>query len=743
MVKKTTFFQHVNYQEAMEYYQEQNTSKNTWYTKIIIFLATILACTFFLSIHFDINTDKALEFRTIPGYMWTNQKVVAEYTFPVFKNYNDYLSEVNKARDNALPVFFFDEGAELTCSNHLEAIYRTMQKYCVDSLEAPNGIVVESIYNQLIKIPKSSCEAAISKIYTNVKSFMNNSYKNGYIDESVNALEQNEISVQKEPTTEIILKKAFLTDISIISGKARKFLEKRLTENQLAIAIEIVKNLNHPNLIYSKELTEKNKELTVQSVSRYEGIVRAGETIISKGEMVTESTLKKLTSYGKSRIMKSDINYNFWTFVGSFGHSAIIYSLLILYLFFIRRKIFSDNFQISILSSILILSAFFAWLSITLSTKLPIEFLIFIPSLSMLAAIVFDSRTAFYTTVTMALMVSGIRGNDYTTGLILLFTGSIAAYTVRDIQNRAQMFQSILFIFLAFIIGIGAIGLERAVELTSTFTQIILASINSLVSPLLTFGLLLVLERFSNITTDLRLQEYDKQSHPLLVKLSEIAPGTYQHTLSMASLAERCARAINANPLLAKVGAMYHDIGKLIQPKYFVENQESGKNSHDSLSPKESAEAIRQHVIEGIKLAHEYNLPKRIINFIPTHHGTTLIKHFYAMEIEAVKDRNLVNEDDFRYPGPKPYSKETAIVMICDFSEALSRLDIRDTEKLDKIISDNIQERLLDGQFNECNITLKELEIIKDTCVKSLIGSSHQRVKYKRIPKDDEDDNIT
>ncbi|MFC2131804.1 HD family phosphohydrolase [Bacteroidota bacterium] len=741
MAKKATLFKHLNYQQAMEYYQEQETSKNTWYIKILIFSITTIVCTFFFAFHFDITTDQSLEYRTIPGYMWTNQKVDADYTFAVYKNYNDYISDVNKAKDKALSVFFIDQGAEDACFNHLEALNTSMKMYCNDSLDSPNGILTEPIYNELINIPRSTCYSVTSKIYTNLKAFIAKVYKNGLIDESVSSINQNEISVQAEPNLEKIFKKAYLTDISTIGAEAKKFLSKRLSDKELAVAIEIVNTLNHPNFIYSKDLSGKNRELASQTVARYEGIVRKGETIISKGEMVTESTLKKLTSYGKSKLIKSDVIYTFWSFVGGFGHSLIIYSILILYLFFIRRKIFSDNFQVAILSSLLILAAFFAWLTITISTKLPIEYLIIIPSLSMLAAIVFDSRTAFYVTVANAMMVSGIRGNDYITGLVLLFVGTIAAYTVRDIQNRTQMFQSILFIFLGFVVGIGAISLERAAEMTPTLNQLFIALINSLISPMITFGLLLLLERYSSITTDLRLQEYDKPSHPLLIKLSEIAPGTYQHTLSMAALAERCAGAINANPHLTKVGALYHDIGKLAKPEYFIENQLEIENKHNLLTPRKSAEAIRQHVIEGIKIGHEYELPKRIIDFIPTHHGTTLIKHFYATALEQAEDKNTVNQEDFRYPGPKPFSKETAIVMICDFSEALSRLEVKNKEELDKIIGANIRERLFDGQFDKCDITLKELELIKETCVKSLLGSAHQRIKYKEIPKEETDTN--
>jgi hypothetical protein len=201
----------------------------------------------------------------------------------------------------------------------------------------------------------------------------------------------------------------------------------------------------------------------------------------------------------------------------------------------------------------------------------------------------------------------------------------------------------------------------------------------------------------------------------------------------MGLMAEKCAEAINANSLLAKVGAYFHDIGKLQRPEYFVENQMDYDNKHDMLAPRKSAESIKIHVADGIKLAKEYNLPNRIIDFIPMHHGTSVIKHFYAKAIDEAHGATI-DEKDFRYPGPRPNSKETAIVMICDSAEAISRLSGKTREEIELIISSTIQSKFLDGQFDECNITLKELHTIKETCVKYIYGTQHHRVEYKDIP---------
>jgi hypothetical protein len=476
--------------------------------------------------------------------------------------------------------------------------------------------------------------------------------------------------------------------------------------------------------------------LAEQSVTRTDGITRKGETIIANGQRVTEDAMKKLRSYERSKLIRSESIYSFRYFLGSIFHVAIIYAIMLLYLFILRKRIFTDNFQLGIISSILVFVAFLSWLSITITTWVPLEFFILIPSLTMLVAIVFDSRTAFYTTVTQTLIMLGIRGNDYDTGLAMLFAGILAAYTVRDIQSRTQMFKSIFYIFIGFVLPISAIGIERLSDLMPIVNKLVVATLNAAIAPLFTFGLLFFLERISNLTTDLRLQEYNNLDHPLLVKLNEYAPGTYQHTLSVAMLAERCARAIDANPLLAKVGTYFHDIGKVAIPEYFIENQIDKKNLHEGMTPKKSADAIKFHVLEGIRLAQEYKIPQRVIDFIPMHHGTSLILHFYALALEEAKSEP-VNKDDFRYPGPKPDTKETALVMICDSSEAISRVVGTEKDELEKAINRSIQDKLLDGQFDDCDLTFTELKIIKETILKNLVGVSHPRVKYKEIPNEE------
>jgi putative nucleotidyltransferase with HDIG domain len=262
------------------------------------------------------------------------------------------------------------------------------------------------------------------------------------------------------------------------------------------------------------------------------------------------------------------------------------------------------------------------------------------------------------------------------------------------------------------------------------------AAINATLSPVLTFACILLIENVFGVATDLKLLEYDNLNHPLLRALADKAPGTYQHTLTIARLAESAAAAVGANALLAKVGALYHDVGKIAKAEYFVENQMGMLNKHDKIKPEMSARIIRNHVLDGIELAREYHLPQRIIDFIPMHHGTTHIKYFFDKAQEANPD---VRPDEFRYPGPLPHSRETAIVMLADGVEATTRSLPNPTPKaIEETIDRAIKKRFTEGQLDQCELTLADLDKIKHAFIKNLIGMSHPRIQYKPdVPEGD------
>jgi putative nucleotidyltransferase with HDIG domain len=355
----------------------------------------------------------------------------------------------------------------------------------------------------------------------------------------------------------------------------------------------------------------------------------------------------------------------------------------------------------------------------------------------MLLTIIFDSRVGFYGTVILSFLAAGIRGNDYSVAFASLCAGALAVYTVRDVKNRTQIFRSLGFIFLGYAVPIAALGAERFEPTAVLIEQTAYALANAVISPVLTYGLLIFLEKSFRVTTDLTLMELAQFNHPLLRALAEQAPGTYHHSMTMASLAEAGALAVGANAVLARVGAYFHDIGKIVKPSYFVENQKGPRNRHEKLAPRMSSLIIGAHVKEGITLAREHHLPEEVIDFIPMHHGTTRMEYFYSKAVELAKKDpdetkiDEIKEADYRYPGPKPQTKETGIMMLADAIEATARtIDDPIPQRLEQAIDELVRKRFEEGELDECPLTLKDLTRIKAAFLAVLVGIYHTRVKY-------------
>lgn len=706
--------------------------------KAVVIILTVLISTIFYVFHLKENDYYNTDTRIESGQIWDNPDLIAGFTFPVYKSQQRHQKEINAAKESALLVFEYQDDAKSATFNKIMNQIAELQKIASDeekliSTEIPNDIIT------LLKSMSASDKTNLSRnIESELSSLVNKIYERGFVSISLNNINQDLLKIHVSENKFYVLKKNGLFDINLISDYSRKYILPKYKKNISEIVEYLINSINLPNIVFSDVLTNQNREIESSKVPKTLKIIEKGSVIIKKSSEINEESKAAILSYLSAANMKNENVYTVFSFLGSLGHAALIITILMLYLFVMRKKIFHDNMQLLVISILVLISAFISWLTVEIGTNYSLEYLVFIPSFVMLAAIVFDSRTAFYVTITLSFMLAGIRGSDYVIAITMIFSGILAAYTVRDIQNRTQMFQSIFFIFIGLLAPILIFGAERSIDWDIMLERLILALINSVFSPLITFGMLFIIEKFSDTTTDLQLKEYDNLNHSLLQKMNEIAPGTYQHTLSVAMLAERAASAIGANPLLTKVGAYFHDIGKMAKAEYFTENQADMGNKHELITPKKSAQIIKEHVSDGILLANRYKLPPRIIDFIPMHHGTTLIKHFYAKALEDSTEK--VNQIDYRYPGPKPNSKETAILMICDSAEAISRIVDKKIEEIEQIIEQNIQDRILDGQFDECNITMEDLKKIKDVLAKNLLGLSHQRTSYKEIPKDRENE---
>ncbi|NQU28786.1 MAG: HDIG domain-containing protein [Candidatus Marinimicrobia bacterium] len=334
-----------------------------------------------------------------------------------------------------------------------------------------------------------------------------------------------------------------------------------------------------------------------------------------------------------------------------------------------------------------------------------------------------------------------IIGNNIDFVVVSLFLSSTAVFSVRRLRTRGQIFTTIFVLSLAAVLVILAVGLFKVYTWQKIGDDILYLLGISIISPIITYGLIGLLEIGFDITTDLTLLELSDFNHPLLKRLQQDANGTFNHSVVVGNLAESCANAIEARSLLCRVGAYYHDIGKMRRPEYFIENQFHDENKHDSLTPVMSAKIVRNHVKDGLEYAAEYGLPAVVSDFIPMHHGTSRIEYFYHKALEEADENTEVRESSYRYPGPKPNTKETGLIMICESVEAAVRsLKRPDIFKVEDIIDKIINKRLADGQLDECPLTMDELRRIKGEVNGTLgmlpviRGIYHIRVEY---PDDD------
>lgn len=686
------------------------TKKSNTVFKLVISLLTIVLCTYFFILR--IAEVENTEHKPALGLSWYGDDIIAEYSFPVLRKKSELIQAQETAKENSRKVFTFNPFEQ---QNSLTKTDRFFQKYISDTT-----------LNQI----------TISKVYSKFRSIINDIYSNGYINIDLNEINNSEILLESPDGERLIIKKTKIYDIAKIRNRISNEFQNTTFDGENNINFEIsLINTFKANYEFSESFTDENKQRNLQSVPKTNGFVKKGDVIIAKNTIVTEDDLRILDSYYSNKYTTNTGGDRLFIYIGTIGHVLIILAFLFIYIFKITDAEYFDNLKITLICLFIILITWMAWLSLALEFTYPVEYLIILPGISILATIIFETRTAFYLTITLAFLVAGMRGNDYSTGVMMLFSGFMAIFSVRDIQSRGQLFKSILFVFIGFSLPILFFGLESNLEYSELITRLGFASINAAISPLIAFGLLFVIEQFTYINTNLSLQEYDNLNHPLLQQLNEIAPGTYQHSLGVSALSERCAGSIGANTLFCKVAPYYHDIGKMEKPEYFAENQIGIENKHNLISPHQSAQIIKNHVTAGAKLARKYKLPRNIIDVINMHHGTTLIQHFYAKAVELSQDDN-VDKSDFSYPGPKPNSRETAIIMICDQAEAISRIENKSKEEFEIMIDGIIKSMLEQHQFDECELTTNDLNIISAILKKQLAGVSHKRVDYKKISND-------
>ncbi len=486
------------------------------------------------------------------------------------------------------------------------------------------------------------------------------------------------------------------------------------------------------NILIDTNRTLGEKENVLKNMSLTKGIVLAGQKIIDKGEIIDEQAIKKLDSYRieyESRVGTLS-QYNI-IFAGHFLITFMFMLGLYLFLYFYRRDVFYNMNHITFLLLILCMVIVLVYLSYRIP-DIPI-WIIPLTILPLIVRTFLDSRLAFFFYVTTVILASFFSYNSFEFIFMQIPAGIAAIFSLYKMVRRAQIVRSAIFIMLTYSIFYTGLTLlqEGGIE-NLNYQYYLHFAINGLLL-FVVYPLIYIFEKLFGFLSDVTLVELSDTNHPLLRKLAENAPGTFQHSIQVGNIAQEAAYKIGANPLLVRAGAMYHDIGKSALPLYFTENQISGVNPHNDMDFEESAKLVINHIEGGIKIARKYNLPEKIIDFIATHQGTTKAKYFYNSYVNKYPDKQPELKS-FTYPGPTPFTKETALLMMADSIEAASRsLKEYTDDAIDKLVEGIINDQIKDGQFYNAPITFKEITEVKEVFKMKLKNIYHARVAYPKI----------
>ncbi len=483
------------------------------------------------------------------------------------------------------------------------------------------------------------------------------------------------------------------------------------------------------NIIYDADATQRFLKRKLRSISSVSGKVRNHEKIIGKGDLVTKERYNKLSSYERYFTEKVHEDHTgYYRFAGYLILTVLIFVILALYLYHNFPQVYASWKHVLF---VLMWFVVFGYLVYTVE-RIP-ELNVYILPFCIVPIVVknfFDTRLAIFVHVLLILMVSYLSSFGYEFTFIEVLVGIVAILSTTETRRWSEFFKSIFFILISGFLSYFALLLITGIAIGEIKWDFVLWFLLNAMFLLLAYPLIPLLERVFGFTSSITLVELSDLNNPLLKELSLKAAGTMQHSLQVGNIAEAAAKEIHANSLLVKVGALYHDIGKMLHPEFFIENQK-GDNPHTGLTPMESAKKIIEHVSEGIKMAKKSNLPKILIDFISTHHGTTRVEYFYQKALEQATDKSTIHEADFRYPGPNPMTKEQTILMLVDSTEAASKsltkpTDVEIEELVDKIVTHKIEQ----GQLEESQLNFLELQKVVKT-IKSLLKSIyHVRIKY-------------
>ncbi len=718
---------------------------------------TILGVILVLVIVVMLPSERPFEYSNLTVGSIARSEIIAPFTFPIIKSKDVLAREREQARLSVPPVYDHQSNAVEVQDLKLKKLFEELtvffgkimrdvktQNLEKDKLprEAKVDSLIQQIFvkynvsltfenvNQLFELYRTK---QLSLFHKNLTDAFSRVYSSGIINVPKDRIEEKKLiiirnGVEEETDVDQVmdLQEAKKTISDILSRKYPA------TSAEVQLAPMIVSAFLTPDLIYNQEITTTRKDKAIHEVPTTSGFVHKDERIVDSHEIITEDIYLKLQSLAEALKERSGLQrgwHHFLFYVGEYIFALLIIFIFGIYVYYYRPGFFADNKMLGLITTILIIQFLLAML---IDGVLKWNFLSIPVTLGpMLLSMLLDAPVAFLGTVVISFVLGAAQGNNFYLALVTLVVGTIALLSVQKIRNRGQMFRAILYILIGYSILSFSYGFIHYDSFSSMLQNLGFYMLpNAILVPTAVFLLIGIFEKLFDVSTDITLLELSDLNHPLLKRLSVEAPGTFHHSIIVGNLAEAAAKAIGANSLLARVGCYYHDVGKMQRAEYFVENQAGAMNKHEKLTPTMSSLILAKHVKAGLELADEYGLPRAVKQFIPEHHGTNLMAYFYHKATETMDPKDI-NENDFRYPGPKPQSKETAISMLADAVEAASRaLPNPNLQRISSLVEDLIEKRFQEGQLDECDVTLRELNEIKQAFIPILMGIHHLRIEY-------------
>ena len=678
-----------------------NTEENYWRN---LATKTVLVCITVAIIVWFLPRNEGRMYRYDVGKPWMYGSVIAKFDFPIYKTDEAIKHEQDSLLKHFQPYYSLNPLIEK----------KQVERFLHDYEQGINGLPKEYV---------GIVARQMQEIYQ-MGIINTNEYNNIFKDSTsmirfVNGKNAKSLKVSSFYST--------------IAAYEHIFANEKLAAQRAILSRCNLNNYIEANIVYDKEKSDAEKNDMLSSIPLASGMVMSGQKIIDRGEIVNDYTCRVLNSFDKEMKRRSSTQDEIMTtFIGQILFVLILVMMFTSYLTLFRKDYFEKPRSITMLYTMITL--FPILVSMMMKHNFFSVYIIPFAMAAIFVRVFMDSRTAFITHVTMILICAAAVKYQYEFIIVQLASGLVAIYSLRELSKRSQIFITAILVTISSCIVYLALQLMQDNQVfnidPSMYTYFIINGIFLLLS----YPMMYLIEKMFGFISNVTLFELSNTNKGLLRNLSEIAPGTFQHSITVGNLAAEIANRIHANSLLVRTGALYHDIGKMTNPVFFTENQ-AGVNPHDQLSDLESAQIIISHVTEGLKLAEKFNLPGIIKDFISTHHGNGLTKFFYINYCNEHPDEK-VDKEQFQYPGPNPFTREQAILMMADTVEAASRsLKEYTEESISALTNKLIDSQVAGGFFRECPITFRDIALAKSVLIERLKSIYHTRISYPHLNK--------